>query len=81
MGLDVVELVMSYEQAFGIKIPNDVAATLETPKMVIDYIEGRQDVDLSREQIAKTVRELTIELSGEKVYREDAYFVKDMGLD
>jgi len=34
-------LVIATEAAFGIAIPDDVAATLETPRKVIDYIEAR----------------------------------------
>jgi len=40
MGLDTVELVIPFEDAFGIKIPDEIAATLETPALVIDYICG-----------------------------------------
>jgi len=42
MGLDYVELVVSIEQSFCIQIPNEVAARLETPGLVIDYIHGLQ---------------------------------------
>ena len=42
MGLDTVEILFSIEQAFGIDIPDEVAATLQTPGMVIDYIMSRQ---------------------------------------
>lgn len=38
MGLDGVELVMAWEEAFGIDIPTDVAASLRTPRDAVDYI-------------------------------------------
>ncbi len=38
MGLDAVELVMAFEEQFGIEIANEDAEKLVTPVMVIDYI-------------------------------------------
>lgn len=41
MGLDIVEFVMDVEESFGISIPDDTAATLSTPRKLIDYVYGR----------------------------------------
>lgn len=41
LGLDLVELVIATEAAFGIAISDDVVATLDTPRKVIDYLEVR----------------------------------------
>ncbi len=37
--LDLFELVMSIEDAFGVSIPNEELATIKTVKDVIDYAE------------------------------------------
>ena len=38
MGLDGVEIVMRAEEAFGIEIPDEVAAQLLTPAALVDFI-------------------------------------------
>ena len=38
MGLDGVEIVMRTEEAFGIEIPNEVAARLLTPAALVDFV-------------------------------------------
>lgn len=39
--LDIVELVMELEDAFGIEIPDEDAEKLKTVKNAIDYLRGR----------------------------------------
>ena len=39
MGLDSVELVLSYEEEFNIRIPDKDAEQMLTPKLVADGIE------------------------------------------
>lgn len=41
MGLDGVELVMAFEESFGITIPDEVAEKMLTPRQVTDYIMNR----------------------------------------
>jgi acyl carrier protein len=86
MGLDLVELVMAYEEEFRITIPNAAAERMATPGDVIDHImiqlreRGEQP---DRANIANTVREITLEQLGvrPKHYREDARFIEDFGAD
>ena len=37
--LDIVELVMAFEEEFGVEIPDDAAEKIATVKDAIDYIE------------------------------------------
>jgi acyl carrier protein len=37
-----VELVMAFEEAFGVEIPDDAAEKITTVKDAIDYIEGQK---------------------------------------
>ena len=40
--LDTVELVMAFEEAFKVEIPEDAAEKIGTVKDAIDYIEKQQ---------------------------------------
>ena len=40
--LDTVELVMAFEEKFGIEIPDDAAETIQTVKNAIDFIESKK---------------------------------------
>lgn len=40
--LDTVELIMAFEEEFGIEIPDTEAEKIKTIKDVIDYIEAHQ---------------------------------------
>ncbi|CAG0909366.1 unnamed protein product [Cyprideis torosa] len=37
--LDTVELVMAFEEEFGVEIPDDAAETIQTVKDAVDYLE------------------------------------------
>jgi acyl carrier protein len=39
--LDIVELVMAFEEAFELDIPDEDAEKIRTVKDAIDYIEGK----------------------------------------
>ena len=40
--LDIVELVMAFEEAFGVEIPEDAAEKITTVKDAIEYIEKQK---------------------------------------
>jgi acyl carrier protein len=40
--LDIVELVMAFEEAFGLDIPDEDAEKIKTVKDAIDYIESKK---------------------------------------
>jgi acyl carrier protein len=40
--LDTVELIMAFEEEFGVEIPDDQAEKIKTVKDVVDYIENNQ---------------------------------------
>ncbi len=39
--LDIVELVMAFEEEFGVEVPDEEAEKLQTVQQVIDYIKGK----------------------------------------
>ena len=41
--LDTVELVMAFEEAFGVEIPEEAAEKIATVKDAVDYIEAHQN--------------------------------------
>jgi len=41
--LDTVELVMAFEEEFGVEIPDDAAEKIATVKDAIDYIDQNAD--------------------------------------
>jgi acyl carrier protein len=82
MGLDTVELVMAFEERFGIRIPDEDASDLTTPRRVTDYIFGKVGHRcLTREQVAAVVREVIVEQTAVFDFTEDSRFVEDMNLD
>jgi acyl carrier protein len=40
--LDIVELVMAFEEAFDLDIPDDEAEKIRTVKDAVDYIEAKK---------------------------------------
>jgi hypothetical protein len=66
MGLDTVELVMSFEEAFEIQIQDADAASLETVGSIIDYVHARLPVGPSPYRLRDRAREKLVGLLGSK---------------
>ena len=52
--LDTVELVMAFEEKFGIEIPDDAAETIQTVQNAIDYIESKMiklDIHVNKKKV------------------------------
>lgn len=86
MGLETVELVIAWEKKFSISIPNELAATLITPRIAADAIEEilfNQGRAWDRESIEGIIKTTTLEVSGldPADYHPCSEFVRDMGLD
>jgi len=80
MGLDTVELIMAFEEAFDIAIEDADAERLQTPGAVIALVLQRAK-GWRREDVARRVREIVIEqLDCAERYREDARFIGELGI-
>jgi len=40
--LDIIELVMAFEEAFGIEIPDEAAEKIQTVQDAVDYIDAHK---------------------------------------
>lgn len=59
MGLDSVELVMAFEEEFGIRIPDAAAAAMLTPRDVIDFVIKAREIVVQLDTQAHVVGALT----------------------
>ncbi|HEX8127571.1 MAG TPA: phosphopantetheine-binding protein [Pyrinomonadaceae bacterium] len=83
MGLDTVELLMAFEEKFGVSISDADAAELTTPRKVTDYLLEKRagGGGRSREEVALAVRRVIEEQCAVYDFTEDSRFVEDMHLD
>jgi acyl carrier protein len=88
MGMDSVELVMAWEEHFGIDIPNERAATWETPRLAILGIADLLKLQPTArtwapEEIESDVLEIIVEQIAirRSDFTLDSHFIRDMGID
>ena len=82
MGLDTVELIIAFEERFGVKIPNEDAPDLYTPRRVTDYLMGTEvGKVMSREEVAAIVRKVVEVETATSDFTDDSHFVYDLNLD
>jgi len=56
MGLDTVELILGWEEAFGIEIDDAASAEMRTTNDVIDYVYEKVKTDLKEDEGSLTIR-------------------------
>ena len=56
MGLDTLEMIMGWEEAFSVSIPDDDAFTLRTPRMAMDLISEKLGTVDRPQQACLTLR-------------------------
>ena len=86
MGLDTVELIMSFEEQFGLEIPNASAEAMITVRDVRDFVVSeyaRLGRPADSGEIFEKIRDITFNYAN---VRKDAIgldtsFVDDLGLD
>lgn len=86
MGLEIVELVIAWEQAFGISIPNGTAAQLTTPEIAaseISRILHAHGRNIGMPEIHRIIKATTLEISGlpDGKYAVNLRFAQDFGMD
>ncbi len=83
MGLELVSIVIRIEEEFDISIPDEDAASITTPRQLIEYLMARPELALrrSRDAIAESVwQAIEAEIGvGRKDFTEDSRFIEDMG--
>ena len=84
MGLDTVELVMAFEEEFGVEIPDDDAERIVTVGDARDFIVGKlRERAEDPEAVLSRIKAIVVDHIGvrpEKVTPEAA-FIDDLGVD
>lgn len=86
MGMDSVELVMRFEEDFGITIPDSAAEKMVTPGDVIAFVVAelhRLGRAIPEEDVAARVRHIVLDQTGikESAYSPEKRFIQDFGID
>ena len=82
-GLDLVEATIRIEEEFGLRISDEDAARLSTPREVVDYLMTRIEVrgTWSKDYVHESVWTILEEELGidRKDFNDDSHFIEDMG--
>lgn len=87
MGLDLVELIISIEEAFDISIDDEEAGKVVTVndcyKLILSNLANNNDKSLNNEQVWGIMKNLIITQLGVKPEEvvPEAEFIKDFGAD
>jgi acyl carrier protein len=88
MGLDTVELIVSIEDHFEIRIPDPVAENLDTVQDIVNCVysmikDGPENMKLNMDHVAKEVIELISDKSGIPVrqIKLEHSVTRDLGMD
>ncbi len=86
MGLDTVELVMAFEEEFGIEVTNEVAEKMVSVRDVRDFVVAeieRHGGAVDPEDVLERIRTVTMKISNvdRSTIHLDTKFVDDLGLD
>jgi len=84
MGLDLVEMIMSVEEHFGVSIPDAEASKLRTTRDIVDYLSGQlidreSHTSWTRDQLRNEVRTIVMRALGLETLSDDARFIEDLG--
>ena len=86
MGLDTVELVMAFEEEFGVEIPNEAAEKMVSVRDVRDFMVAeirRRGGVADPDDVLERIRAITMKISNvdRSKIQLDTKFVDDLGLD
>jgi len=86
MGLDTVELVMAFEEEFGIEIPNEAAERMISVRDVRDFMVAeirRRGGVVDPDDVFERIRTVTMKISNvdRSKIQFDTKFVDDLRLD
>ena len=90
MSLDTVELILAIEENFGLDIPNEQAAIIETAGQLSAYVQSRLELacgkpfdDAEAEAHWERVKAIIVEHSGVNpdIVLRGSHIVLDLGID
>jgi acyl carrier protein len=83
MGMDTVELLWKIEKRYGIAIPNEEAAKMDTVQEICNTVMRHLPKGTDYEKIYKEIREIVADHAGIEVQNIEPHhsITNDLGLD